>query len=46
MSQNELEEKIGQIAGEAYGKGADAEDVAATLETVKERFVRLAEVEQ
>ena len=41
----ELEERLRQVAGQAYGEGADAEDVVAALDAVSARFRRLQEVE-
>ena len=46
MSQNDLEDKLRQIAGEEYGKGTDAEEIVSSLESVKERFDHLAEIDQ
>lgn len=45
MSDAELEDQLRQACGEAYGKGASAEDVVAALDEVSQRFQRLEEVD-
>lgn len=45
MSDAELEDQIRQVCGEAYGKGASAEDILVVLDEVSQRFQHLEEIE-
>ena len=45
MSDSELTDRLGQITGEAYGKGKSAEDILTALDEVRSRYERLEEVE-
>jgi len=45
MSDAELVTQLRQVAGEAYGKGASAEDVVSALDDVRERFQQLEEID-
>lgn len=46
MGDAELNEDVDKLAGEAYGGGTDAGEIAATLREVAEKWERVAEVDR